>query len=265
MKKILSSVLAVTIILSSFCSISVFAAEKNDSLSETGIFYNLDELTKCQYYAFGIDGKLSFDEAERIYFTSRPQPQELDEDTENEIRQDYIKQSGSDLSESDIGIYYYGTLSDSSMLIFPEGGIYPTAIDYIVIGKYLYITSCIGNDVKIYKDNTFKSIATSYAVGELSDELLDEIAEKLNFLMFADGTPDNMVMMGDADGDGKVNVKDATTVLKSVASVIKLTDAQSCAADVNADNKVDVNDATVIQKFCAGIDTYLPIGEMCAL
>ncbi|MBQ9742112.1 MAG: dockerin type I repeat-containing protein [Ruminococcus sp.] len=62
-------------------------------------------------------------------------------------------------------------------------------------------------------------------------------------------------VLGDANEDGKVNVKDATAIQKHVASLSTLTDSGVELADVNQDTKVNVKDATAIQKHIAGMDT----------
>ena len=66
---------------------------------------------------------------------------------------------------------------------------------------------------------------------------------------------------GDVNGDGKVNIKDATQIQKAAAKILTLTEAEALRADVNADNKVNIKDATAIQKYVAKIETGLPIGE----
>ncbi len=68
-------------------------------------------------------------------------------------------------------------------------------------------------------------------------------------------------LVGDANVDGKVNVKDATLIQKYAASLESLSGKQMSLADVNADTKVNVKDATAIQKYTAGIKTGLPICE----
>lgn len=68
-------------------------------------------------------------------------------------------------------------------------------------------------------------------------------------------------ILGDVNGDGKVNVKDATMIQKAAAKIITLTDAENLRANVNGDNKVNVKDATAIQKSAAKIETGFPIGE----
>ncbi len=68
-------------------------------------------------------------------------------------------------------------------------------------------------------------------------------------------------ILGDANQDGKVNVKDATAIQKHIASLSILTDSGVELADVNQDTKVNVKDATAIQKHIAGMDTGYDIGK----
>ena len=58
-------------------------------------------------------------------------------------------------------------------------------------------------------------------------------------------------MLGDVNGDEKVDITDATMIQKAVAELIELDENQQLAADVNEDNKVDITDATMIQKYVA--------------
>ena len=71
-------------------------------------------------------------------------------------------------------------------------------------------------------------------------------------------------ILGDVNGDGKVNIKDATQIQKVAAKIIELTSDEKLRADVNADAKVNVKDATAIQKFVAKIETSFPIGDKIA-
>ncbi len=70
-------------------------------------------------------------------------------------------------------------------------------------------------------------------------------------------------LAGDVDGNGKVNVKDVTTIQKFVAKIIEL-DAENAelAADVNLDTKINIKDATMIQKYLAKIEIEFVIGEI---
>ena len=68
-------------------------------------------------------------------------------------------------------------------------------------------------------------------------------------------------LLGDADANGKVNVKDATVIQKHAAHVLTLIGDATICADVNADTKINVKDATAIQKYAAKIEIEYPIGE----
>ena len=69
-------------------------------------------------------------------------------------------------------------------------------------------------------------------------------------------------MYGDADLDGKVNIKDATTIQKYAAKLIDLDDVAFVQADVTGDLKVNVKDATAIQKMVAKIIDKFPVEEV---
>ncbi len=73
--------------------------------------------------------------------------------------------------------------------------------------------------------------------------------------------PDVVYLLGDANSDGKINVKDATQIQKAAASLVALSDVQILAADCDGNAQVNVRDATAVQKFSAEIETGLPIGE----
>lgn len=64
--------------------------------------------------------------------------------------------------------------------------------------------------------------------------------------------------LGDANGDGDVNVKDAIMVLRHNAEIDLLTDAQFTAADVNCDGYVNPKDAIEILRYNAQIIEEFP-------
>lgn len=68
-------------------------------------------------------------------------------------------------------------------------------------------------------------------------------------------------LIGDADDNGKINVKDATLIQRYAAKLSELSEIGFMRSDVNSDNKVNVKDATAIQKFVAKIEVPYPIGE----
>lgn len=58
---------------------------------------------------------------------------------------------------------------------------------------------------------------------------------------------------GDVNGDGKLNIRDATAIQKYLAKILELDENAVELADFNGDGKLNVKDATAIQKTIAGI------------
>ena len=61
---------------------------------------------------------------------------------------------------------------------------------------------------------------------------------------------------GDADSDGKLTVKDATSVQKHLAKMIRLDRQSQLLADVDGNLKLTISDATDIQKYLANIISF---------
>lgn len=76
------------------------------------------------------------------------------------------------------------------------------------------------------------------------------------------GPVEGGILLGDADLDEKVNVKDATAIQKSAAGLMLLSDDAKKAADVDGSKNVNVKDATAIQKYVADMETGFAIGEV---
>ena len=68
-----------------------------------------------------------------------------------------------------------------------------------------------------------------------------------------DGAEPNPTEYGDANGDGKIDVTDATEIQKFAADMVKFNDAQLKFADANKDGKITVDDTTMVQKYAAGL------------
>lgn len=60
-------------------------------------------------------------------------------------------------------------------------------------------------------------------------------------------------LLGDANGDGKISIADATIIQKHLAKINSLSDTEIKLADINGDGRISVADATIIQKRIAGI------------
>ena len=61
------------------------------------------------------------------------------------------------------------------------------------------------------------------------------------------------LVLGDVNGDGKVDISDAFMILLSDAGLVTLTEQQLLAADVNSDGYVDILDAMIIQRYDIGL------------
>ncbi len=71
-------------------------------------------------------------------------------------------------------------------------------------------------------------------------------------------------LLGDADVNGTVNIKDATAIQKHIAGLTELSKVGEEVADADLNGDVNIKDATAIQKWIAGIETGLPIGGVVA-
>ena len=69
-------------------------------------------------------------------------------------------------------------------------------------------------------------------------------------------------LLGDADVNDKVNVKDATAIQKFAASLIEFDEIQKVVSDANFDGNTNVKDATAIQKWVAGMEVDFPINHL---
>ncbi|MGN1131912.1 MAG: carbohydrate-binding domain-containing protein, partial [Ruminococcus sp.] len=71
----------------------------------------------------------------------------------------------------------------------------------------------------------------------------------------------DVMILGDANGDGLVTINDATLIQKHVTKLTNISDERNVAADVNGDDHITISDATMIQKYLVKIETGYPINE----
>lgn len=76
------------------------------------------------------------------------------------------------------------------------------------------------------------------------------------------GPVEGGIILGDADLNGTVNVKDATLVQKVSASLAIFSEKAERAADADGNGSINVKDATAIQKYVAGIQISYKVGEI---
>lgn len=101
------------------------------------------------------------------------------------------------------------------------------------------------------------------ANNKTENELLTEVAKELGVSqqelsdILTAKFPENIILLGDADNDTNINIKDATTVQKHIAGIE--TTINSTAADADQNTDINIKDATAIQKYIANIEVTEPI------
>jgi hypothetical protein len=104
------------------------------------------------------------------------------------------------------------------------------------------------------KDLLLGLAATSHAAGSIEVAKFSDF--KVSNTAFAPTTGGGAtVKPGDLNGDGNVNVQDATLSLRIAVGLLTPTDAQKAAGDVNNDGKWNVQDATLILRAAVGLGT----------
>lgn len=118
-------------------------------------------------------------------------------------------------------------------------------------------------DFKVTREGK-SEIEVSYDLFAESGECymsFEESSVKLSSYISEKAEEKEYPLLGDANGNGEVNIKDATTIQKATAKLLTLDESTKPRADVNADGKVNVKDATAVQKYIAKIETGFAIGE----
>ena len=69
-------------------------------------------------------------------------------------------------------------------------------------------------------------------------------------------------VLGDANGDRIINIRDVTAIQRHLAEFDLLEGAGLLSADVDGDGYITVADATALQEYFAEFDTEYPIGSL---
>ena len=131
-----------------------------------------------------------------------------------------------------------------------------------------------GDDSYVFEGGKEYRVLISVEPASVLDEFdLDSLTATINgveatVMPYDNGSVDLMcvltcsggTLLGDVDGDGKVDIFDASSIQKSIAgtsgyanyNTMDKSDPKFKVADVDKDGKVDVFDASLIQKFIAG-------------
>lgn len=155
---------------------------------------------------------------------------------------------------------YYNYLKNSAEMNYEIGW-------RINTGNWICDHSNLVNGTYDAKTGTYtaNAEATKYDISTFKGEydyMVDWLNSRAAWLSseFHDDVYKNIIL-GDANLDGKVNIKDATLIQKTIAKLEKLEGDGFTAADVNADSKLSVQDATNIQKYVANYEIPYKVGS----
>ena len=175
--------------------------------------------------------------------------------TDCELTDKEIEVPGLVLGYPVTGIGDYAFLSNSSI----ESVVLPSSV--VSIGKYAFA----GNNGLAYvtipescteiADNAFwnsPNVTIRCRQGTAADNFAREKQIPCEYLV--------SMILGDANGDGIVNINDVTAIQQHLAELEQLNSDQIKAADVNGEG-LDISDATAIQMYLAEYENIYHIGE----
>lgn len=81
-------------------------------------------------------------------------------------------------------------------------------------------------------------------------------AQDINYVLL-----DN-ALLGDANGDNRVNINDVTKVQRALAELEELTGIRYHAADINNDGTLAIDDASLVQAYLAEYEVAYAVGEV---
>lgn len=112
-----------------------------------------------------------------------------------------------------------------------------------------------------FMEDTDPTEETSIDNTTLSSEVTSTIANQESTSITTESNPVfKKYFIGDSDLDGRVTIKDATSIQKFVAKIIDFDQHQKFLANTDGKSGITVKDATQIQKYLAGYKDILFIG-----
>ncbi|MDR0914143.1 MAG: dockerin type I repeat-containing protein [Oscillospiraceae bacterium] len=124
------------------------------------------------------------------------------------------------------------------------------AADAYGLKKYVSSPDSVEHAVQMY-DIVITGVAQGK--GEIAFDLSEKsgIVSGLKVDITVEPAATTTYILGDAEGDGDVDVSDATYMQKVLAKIVTASAGFELAADVNMDGNVTINDVTAIQKYLA--------------
>lgn len=140
------------------------------------------------------------------------------------------------LSGEQVSMFYDITLVEDGEAVQPDG-------------EVTVKIPCDDETAKVYRfedDGTLTDMEAEFVDGFM-------VFTTEHFSYYVVTTAVSEFELGDVNGDGKLNIRDATAIQKHLAKIATLSDEVLPLADFNEDGKVNVRDATTIQKKIAGL------------
>ena len=141
-------------------------------------------------------------------------------------------------------IQVQGYNSDKASLQMVSGG-------YVLTADNLENVTLKANNREAHAQAAFSANYNSVFIYEIDENTIGlKVDADNNGTYETEITPDAF-HIGDANGDGKVNIRDVTAIQRHVSEFSLLTDEQLASADTNGDGKVTIEDATHLQMYLA--------------
>lgn len=122
-----------------------------------------------------------------------------------------------------------------------------------------FITEAKGYGIKCFYWDPGGSLAPDESLGYFTGmTLYDRFSNQWAFPQLVESITKSagsspVYIIGDADLNNSIDIKDVTLIQKHLADIIKLDSTQSVIADVNSDDVISIKDATAIQSYIAGL------------
>lgn len=121
-------------------------------------------------------------------------------------------------------------------------------------------------DFAFYNCHNLKSITIPKGVTTISENAFNALTSNLTIYGYSGSAAETFatskgytfvalkdILYGDANGDGDINISDATTIQKYLVGFLSADQINLDYADMTKDGNIAITDATAIQKLCAGI------------
>ena len=176
----------------------------------------------------------------------------------------------SEFDGKEVNYIGYYALSNSTSLISVT---IPNNVTYIGEGAFYNCTSLTSVTIPssvteigdrafgyyYYDDEEYENAVDGFTIYGYAGSAAEQYAKENGFEFVV--LQQSERLLGDANGDGNVNLADAILASKHSLKLITLTDDSFLAADVNGDGDVELQDAILLQKYSLGFASEFPIGE----